>query len=111
VRRATISDPSGKVLSVVDVADTRSDRRRGLLGQTSIDTPMWFPKTRSVHTVGMQTSIDVAHIAKDGTILRVRTMPSGRVGRPLVKAVAILETAAGQCATLRIIPGQRVLLS
>ncbi len=111
MRRSSISDAAGKVLSMVDVADTRRDRRQGLLGRDTIETPMWFPKTRSVHTIGMRTAIDVAHIAADGTVLRVRTMAPGRIGLPVIKAAAILETAVGYCETLGISVGQRLVLA
>jgi uncharacterized protein len=111
VRRAKITNAKGDIVTEVDVAETRGDRRKGLLGCTVVETPMWFPKTRSVHTVGMQTTIDVAHVTKAGVVLSVRTMPVGKIGLPNFKAHAILETAAGQCAQLGIRVGETLVVT
>ena len=43
----------GRVLASAEVAQTRADRRRGLLGRTEVDG-VFILKARSVHTFGMK---------------------------------------------------------
>ena len=95
-------------VSVVDVADTRTDRRKGLLSSQVVDTPMWFPNTRAVHTIGMRIAIDVVYVDHRHAVISVHTMPSGRIGRPRWKAAAILELGAGEAVPLGVVPGAKV---
>ncbi len=99
---------NGCQVSQVDVADTRTDRRRGLLSREVIDVPMWFPKTRSVHSIGMRIALDVVHVDRGHRVISVHTMPPGRIGRPRWKAVAILELGEGVASQLGIEPSAKV---
>ncbi len=81
---------------VLEVAGTRSARRRGLLGRTSVDGgALLITKCRSVHTLGMRFAIDVAHLDSSMRVLRVRTMPPQRLGAPVLRARHVLEADAG----------------
>lgn len=84
-----------EVLASLEVATTRGDRRRGLLGRDGLQGALLIERTRSVHTLGMRFAIDVAHIDGDGTVLRTRTMNRNRVGMPVWSARAVLEAEAG----------------
>lgn len=96
-----------KVASV-EVAGTRRARRRGLLGRKGIEGAMLFPGSRSVHTVGMQFAIDVAHLDSEMRVLKVVTMKPGRIGRFSRRARHVLEAEAGSLQQFGINPGVRI---
>jgi len=93
----------GAVIASLEVAATRRARRRGLLGREAIDGALLLRPCRSVHTLGMRITIDVAHCrpeAFDGIsgtvrVVRVCTMRPGRLGLPVLHSRAVLESAAG----------------
>jgi len=95
-----------RVLASLEIASTRRDRRRGLLGRDGIDGALLIEGTRSVHTVGMRFPIDVAHLADDGTVLRCCTMPRHRIGMPVLGARKVVEAEAGCLARWGVQPGQ-----
>lgn len=86
------------VLASLEVAESRADRRRGLLGRDGIDGALLLRPARSVHTLGMRFAIDVAHLDGDGVVLRVTTMKPWRIGAPVLAARAIVEAEAGSFA-------------
>ncbi len=92
----------------VEVASTPAARRMGLLQRDSIFGAMWFPGVRSVHTVRMRFTIDVAHVGKDGVVLSVQTMQPNRVGRWRPRAAGILEAQGGAFATWKLFAGSSV---
>ncbi len=79
----------------LEVAGTRRARGRGLLGRDGIDGALWLPGVRSIHTVGMRFALDAAWLAGDGRVLRVRTLPPGRVTGWSYRAAGVLEAEAG----------------
>lgn len=85
----------GKVLASLEVPPTRQERRRGLLGRDGFEGAMLIEPARSVHTVGMRFSIDVALLDADRRVLKVMTMPRHRVSLPVRGCRAILEAEAG----------------
>ncbi len=85
----------GRPVAPVEVATTRRARRVGLLGRTSFDGALWLPRTRSVHTVGMAMTIDVAILDARGTVVHRATLPPGRVLIPRRGGRTILEAPAG----------------
>lgn len=96
----------GKVLASLEVAATRSERRRGLLGRDGIEGALLIEDTKSVHTFGMQFPIDVAHLGPGGEVLRVTTMPQRRIGLPVWRARQVLEAEAGAFRHWELQPGQ-----
>ncbi len=84
-----------KVLASLDIANTRSERRRGLMGRDTFDGAMLFKPARSVHTFGMRFSIDVAVLDPDGTVIALLTMKPRRVSCPRRGGVAVVEASAG----------------
>ncbi len=81
---------------VLEVAETRSARRRGLLGRTSVDGgALLIMKCRSVHTLGMRFAIDVAHLDSSMRILRLHMMSPRRLGAVVLRARHVLEADAG----------------
>lgn len=96
----------GRVLASLEIASTRSDRRRGLLGRDGVDGALLIEPARSVHTIGMRFPIDVAYIDADGVVLKTKTMPPQRIGAPVMKATAVVEAQAGRFRSWELHPGQ-----
>ena len=69
---------------------------------------MLLSGTRSVHTVGMQFAIDVAHLDSDMRVLTVAMMGPRRIGRYSWRARHVLEAEAGSFEQLGIKPGVRI---
>ena len=63
----------GDVLAAVEVADTATARRRGLLGRDAFDGALVLRPCRNVHTVRMRFPIDVAFCDAEGVVLRTVT--------------------------------------
>ena len=93
----------------VELAVTRSARRAGLLRRDGIDGALVLEPCRSVHTIGMRFAIDVAHCTGSPsgqlTIVRVQTMPPGRLGRPHLRTRCVLEAEAGSFAAWALTAG------
>lgn len=88
----------GEVLASVEVASTRAERRRGLLGRDSVDGVMQL-SARSVHTIGMRMPIDVAACVPLGggrfRVERVMDLQPWRITRPSWRASVVFEAEAG----------------
>jgi uncharacterized membrane protein (UPF0127 family) len=85
----------GKVLATLEVADTARLRMRGLLGRDGIDGALLLEPARSVHTIRMRFAIDVAYCDRELVVVRIVTMAPNRLGRPVLKAHAVIEAEAG----------------
>jgi uncharacterized membrane protein (UPF0127 family) len=96
------------VLAAVEVAETRRERMRGLLGRDGIEGAMLLRPARSVHTVRMRFPLDVAFCDRDLTVLRIVTMAPNRIGRPVWRAHSVLEAEAGRMAHWGLHPGDRL---
>lgn len=92
----------------LEVAATRRARSRGLLGRDGVDGALWLPGVRSVHTVGMRFAIDVAWIDRSGRVLRVRTLPPGRISAWMPRAAGVLEAEPGSFGRWGLTEGSRV---
>ncbi len=98
----------GTVLASLEVADTRSARRRGLLGRDGITGAMLLRPARSVHTVGMRFPIDVAYLDSELRVLTTVRMDRHRVGWPRWRAGSVLEAEAGSFDRWGLRPGDVV---
>jgi uncharacterized membrane protein (UPF0127 family) len=98
----------GRAVTSVEVARSRAARRRGLLGRDGIDGALLLAPARSVHTMSMRFAIDVAHLAADGTVLRITHMSPNRIGAPVWRARAVVEAEAGSFARWGLRPGSAV---
>lgn len=93
----------------LEVANSRSARRRGLLGRSSVDGgALLLPNCRSVHTVGMGFAIDVAHLDRSFRVLRVRTMRPMRIGLVVLRSQSVLEADAGAFDRWMVAVGDRL---
>jgi len=97
-----------QVLASLEIASTRADRRRGLLGRTDLDGALLLESVRWVHTVGMKFAIDVAYLDAEWRVCDVATMAPHRVGRPRPRARSVVETRAGELRRWGIGPGDIV---
>lgn len=86
---------NGRVLASAEVAESRRDRRRGLLGRDDVLGAYVLPRCRWVHTIGMRFPIDVAHVDEAGVVLRTTRMARHRVGLPVLKGRMVIEASAG----------------
>ena len=84
-----------RVLASAEVAETRSERRRGLLHRDGLDGAMVITSCRWVHTIGMRFPLDVAYVDDAGTVVKTVRMPRHRVGWPVTKAAWVIEAEAG----------------
>ena len=85
------------IASEVELALTRTDRNRGLLGRTTFDlaaalviSPCW-----SIHTAFMKFAIDVVFVDRNGRAIRiVRNLAPWRIA-VAARAHAVIELPAG----------------
>ncbi|HET6953067.1 MAG TPA: DUF192 domain-containing protein [Acidimicrobiales bacterium] len=98
----------GEVLASLELAESRRERARGLLGRDGIDGALLLARGRSVHTLGMRFPIDVAFCDADLRVIRVVTMPRRRVSRPVWRARQVLEAEAGSFARWNLQPGDQL---
>jgi uncharacterized protein len=91
----------GLAHGMCELASSRAARRKGLLGRESLDGSMLLAPCRNVHTLGMRFSIDVAYLRRVAasrgcyTVIRVRSMATNRLDRPVLRAHTVLEASAG----------------
>ena len=102
----------GEVLASLEIARSRRERSRGLLGRDGIEGALLIPATRSVHTMGMRFPIDVAFCEAEGerefVVLRIVQMRRGRVSRPSLSSRAVIEAEAGAFARWNLRPGDQL---
>ena len=85
----------GRVVASAGRATSRTDRRRGLIGMTTIPEPLLLDPCSWVHTMGMKITIDVGFVDADGTIVRIDTMKPWRIGPLTRKAQYVIEASSG----------------
>ena len=83
------------VLAAAEVAVSRQQRRRGLMGRGELEGVMVIRPCRQVHTIGMRFAIDVAFCDRYGFVLHLTTLPPGRVSRPVWHSYFAIEARAG----------------
>jgi uncharacterized protein len=59
------------------------------------DHALLIPHCRSVHTFGMRFAIDVAFCDRDDVVLRIVTLPPGRLSPLVWRSAYVLEAEAG----------------
>jgi uncharacterized membrane protein (UPF0127 family) len=85
----------GDVLASCELAESRSARRRGLIGRDHYEGAIVLRPCRHVHTARMRFPIDVALCDRDGRVLATCSLPPWRVS-PLRRETAfVVEAEAG----------------
>ena len=97
-----------RVLASAEVADTRRDRRRGLLGRESIEGALVIEPCRWIHTIGMKFPIDVAYLDPDGVVVKTIQMQRFRMGIPVWNASSVIEAEAGAFGRWGLRVGDRI---
>lgn len=87
-----------RVLASADLAHTRHDRRRGLLGRDGVDGALVIEPCRWIHTIGMRFPIDVAYLDADGVVIKTVQMRRHRLAAPVGRARIVVEAEAGAFA-------------
>ncbi|WP_407560818.1 DUF192 domain-containing protein [Streptomyces sp. 184] len=105
---ATLTVGPGAAPLPLEVASSFARRSRGLLGRDGLAGALLLTPAQGVHTLGMRFAIDVAYLDRRLTVLAVRTMPPGRLGRPRLRARHVLEAEAGAFARWGVRPGVRL---
>jgi uncharacterized protein len=85
------------------------NRKKGLLGRDSLPegSALIIAPCQAIHTFSMRFAIDVAFVAKDGLVLKVRqAVPPRRIGA--LRAFAVIELPAGALEASDTKPGDRL---
>ncbi|WP_053914477.1 DUF192 domain-containing protein [Streptomyces sp. SCSIO 75703] len=106
--RSDAGHATGEVRVPLEVAASYRARTRGLLGRDTVEGAMLLTPAGGVHTFRMRMPIDVAYLDRRFTVLAVRTMAPGRLGRPRLRSRHVLEAAAGAMAGWGVRTGVRV---
>ena len=93
------------MLAAAEVARTRADRRRGLLGRDHVDGALVLRPCRQVHTFGMRCAVDVLWCDRRGKVLRMATLPPRRISRMVLRARFVIEADAGAAGSWGVRPG------
>jgi uncharacterized membrane protein (UPF0127 family) len=100
----------GEVLASLELAVTRADRRRGLLGRDGIDGALLIRPARSVHSFGMRFPLDVAWCDRNLRVVRVASLPRNRLTRTVWRGHSVLEAEAGTFARWTLAVGDELEL-
>lgn len=98
----------GDVLASLEVASTFSERARGLLGRDDLQGALLIRPTRSVHSLGMRFTIDVAFCNAELVVLRTIVLKPERLARPCLRSRCVIEAEAGAFARWRLVVGDQL---
>jgi len=97
----------------VEIAATRTTRRRGLLGRDRLEeaSAMLLAPCAAVHTIGMRFPIDVVFVDRQGYAVKVvRDLRPWRIALA-AGGQAVIEMAAGSLGWGQVLPGDRLFLA
>lgn len=97
-----------QVLSSLDIADTAKTKRRGLIGQTEIETPLLIDSCRWIHTFGVKCALDVAYLDAELKVVKIQTIKPRRIAMPVFGARHVLEAGAGNFENWGLVIGHTV---
>lgn len=83
------------MLASATVAESRSARRRGLLGERDPQFALVLPRCRWVHTLGMKCALDVAYLDCDSRVMKMQRLAPMRLPLPVPAARTVVEAKAG----------------
>jgi uncharacterized membrane protein (UPF0127 family) len=96
------------VLAAAEVAVTRRQRRRGLVGRDELEGVLVLRPCRQIHTLRMRFPIDVAFCDRDGFVLHVASLAPWRLSRPVPRACFAVEARAGAFDRWKLVVGDIV---
>jgi uncharacterized protein len=97
-----------RVLASLEVAETRAERRRGLIGRDTLEGALALRHTRSIHTFGVRFPIDVAYCNSALRVLRTASVNPNRLCLPVLRAALVIEAEAGSFARWGLRPGDEL---
>lgn len=86
---------NGVVLATCEVAESRRDRSRGLLGRDGLEGALLLRPAKWIHTIRMRFPLDVAYLDRDLIVIKVQSLPRHRLTLPVLRSHAVLETEQG----------------
>jgi uncharacterized membrane protein (UPF0127 family) len=95
------------------LADSFWPRLRGLLGRKGLEQGegLVIVPCSSIHMLGMKFALDVLHLHRDGTVLKVLpNIKPGRLGPMVWRSHAAVELPAGTIAATGTVLGDRIVL-
>lgn len=98
----------GRVLASAEIAASRRQRRRGLIGRRNLSGAMVLAPCSWVHTIGMSFPLDVAYLDRDGVVIKTVQMERSRVGAPVLRARSVVEAERGAFARWGLRVGDRL---
>jgi uncharacterized membrane protein (UPF0127 family) len=93
------------VLAAAEVAVTRRQRRKGLVGRDDVEGVLVLRPCRQVHSIGMRFPIDVAFCDRDGFVLHIASLSPWRLSRPVPRAYFAIEAGAGAFDRWKLVVG------
>jgi len=100
------------IATAVELAETRKERRRGLLGRDSLDpsAALWLAPCAAVHTAFMRFAIDVVFLDRDGLAVKlVSDLAPWRIAAA-ARARTVVELPAGSLRQHSIVVGDRLYI-
>ena len=105
-----IERSGASLVHVLETAFDSASRKRGLLGHDRLPDRrgLVIAPCQAVHTFGMRFPIDIVAVGRDGRVLKIcADVPPRRIA-VAISAFAIVELAAGVCAGVGLVPGDRL---
>src|SRR5262249_19246427 len=100
------------IATAVELAETRRERRRGLLGRESLDPSAAWGLTpcAAVHTAFMRFPIDVVFLDREGVAVKlVNDLPPWRIAAA-ARARSVVELPAGSLRRHSVAVGDRLYI-
>lgn len=101
-----------ELASRIEIANTSSKRRKGLLGRNALAAGegLWIVPCESVHTFGMRFPIDLIYLDREKRVKKVRhSVPPQRLSACL-SAHSVIELASGVARRTGTQPGDKLNL-
>jgi hypothetical protein len=98
----------GEVLAAAEVAHSRRERTRGLLGRDGFTGAFVIHRCRQVHTAGMRFALDVGFCDADGVVLRVCSLKRWRLSPLVWRSALVIEAESGAFERWGLRVGDRV---
>lgn len=94
-----------RVLASLELAESRRERRRGLIGRDGIDGALLLRHARAIHTFGVRFPIDVAYCDSRMRVVRTAAVNPHRLCLPVPRASCVVEAEGGSFARWGLRPG------
>nr|MBC7243914.1 DUF192 domain-containing protein [Chloroflexota bacterium] len=107
------ADQQRFIINNLEIATNVRSRTRGLIGHAPLEPgqALMIPQSRWIHTFGMSFTIDAVYVDKKWHIVALtENLLPGRIDRPVLRAQAVIEMAAGEIRRLGLKVGDHLEL-